>query len=272
LGRLVAIDRENGEESRSMPSVIPSHEPATAGDKGSIVRGDERQGMVPMLENGDRLTRDEFERRYEAMPELKKAELIEGRVYMASPVRIERHGVPQQDINGWLWIYKAFTPIVRGCDNGTLRLDLENEPQPDAFLMIKADYGGQARIDDADYVEGAPELVAEVASSTVSYDLGDKLDVYCRNGVREYLVWRVLDRAFDWFVLREGRYEPLEPGADGVLRSTVFPGLWLDAGALLAGDLQRVLAVVQEGLRSKEHAAFVAATSTGARGGTGESA
>jgi len=127
-------------------------------------------------------------------------------------------------------------------------VDLDNEPQPDAYLMIEPERGGQARISEDDYVEGAPELVAEIASSSVSYDLGKKLNSYRRNGVREYIVWRVLDREVDWFVLHEGRYEPLPPAADGLLRSTVFPGLWLDPAALIRGDLATVLAVVQQGL------------------------
>ncbi len=214
--------------------------------------------LVPELENGDRLTRAEFERRYEAMPDLKKAELIEGVVYMPSPVRHRRHSRPNTHIVGWLSHYEAGTPGVEAGDNGSVRLDLDNEPQPDACLIIAAGLGGQARISDDDYLEGAPELVAEVASSSASYDLGVKLQIYRRNGVREYIVWRVLDRQIDWFVLREGRYESMALSVDGLYRSTVFPGLWLDPVALLNHDLARVLAVVQEGLNTAEHADFVA--------------
>jgi Uma2 family endonuclease len=214
--------------------------------------------LVPELENGDRLTRAEFERRYEAMPELKKAELIEGVVYMPSPVRQRRHSRPHLHLCTWLGYYEAGTPGVEGGDNGSIRLDLDNEPQPDAFLFIQPECGGQARISSDDYVEGAPDMVAEVASSSASYDLGVKLQVYRRNGVREYVVWRVLDRQIDWFVLREGRYESMALSADGLYRSTVFPGLWLDPVALRDHDLARVLAVVQEGLNTAEHADFVA--------------
>jgi len=214
--------------------------------------------LVPDLENGDRLTRAEFERRYEAMPDLKKAELIEGVVYMPSPVRHRRHSRPHTHLVGWLFHYEAGTPGVEAGDNGSVRLDLDNEPQPDACLIIDPRRGGQARISNDDYLEGAPELVAEVASSSVSYDLGAKLQVYRRNGVREYVIYRVLDRQIDWFVLREGRYEPMALAADGLYRSTVFPGLWLDPIALLSHDLARVLAVVQEGLNTAEHADFVA--------------
>src|SRR5438067_6966374 len=151
----------------------------------------ERNGAPPPLESGDRLTRAEFERRYDAMPGLKKAELIEGVVHMPSPVTFRKHARPHLYLNGWLLHYLAATPGVDGGDNASLRLDLDNEPQPDGFLMILPSHGGQARIDEDDYVAGGPELVAEVASSSASYDLHAKLHVYRRNGVREYVVWRV---------------------------------------------------------------------------------
>ena len=150
------------------------------------------------------------------------------------------------------------TPGVEAGDNGSVRLDAENEPQPDAFLIIRPECGGQARISDDDYIEGAPELVAEVVSSSASYDLGKKLHAYQRNGVREYVVWRVLDRQVDWFVNRDGQFEPMSPAADGILRSTVFPGLWLHPAALVGGDKETLKAALQEGLNSAEHAAFVA--------------
>ena len=215
-------------------------------------------GTVPALENGDRLTRAEFERRYEAMPHIKKAELIEGEVYVGSPVRHRQHGKPHGQLMTWVGSYAAGTPGVEFGDNGSIRLDLDNEPQPDAYLMIPPLHGGRAKISDDDYVEGAPELIAEISASSVSYDLGKKLHVYRRNGVREYIVWRVQDQELDWFVLREGQYERLDAGTDALLRSEVFPGLWLDVSALLRGDLATVLARVQEGLGSAEHAAFAA--------------
>jgi len=211
---------------------------------------------VPPLENGDTLTRDEFERRYEAMPHLKKAELIEGVVYVPSPVRHRYHGHQHTHVISWLGYYEAHTPGVEASDNVTVRLDLDNEPQPDALLFIDPACGGHALIDADGYIEGAPELVAEVASSSASYDLHAKLRVYRRNGVREYIVWRVLDQEVDWFVLRSGQYERLPLDAEGLYRSEVFPGLWLDPAALLRGDLATALAVVQHGLASPEHAAF----------------
>lgn len=212
---------------------------------------------IPPLEPGDRLTRDEFERRYEAMPHLKKAELIEGVVYMPSPVRVYRHGKPHADLITWLGVYRAGSPGVDGGDNTTARLDLDNEPQPDAMLFIEPDRGGQVKVSEDDYIEGAPELVAEVASSSVSFDMHTKFNVYRRCGVKEYIVWRVLDRAIDWFVLRGGAYEPLAASADGLLKSGVFPGLWLDPQAMLAGDLARVLKILQAGIASPEHGDFL---------------
>src|SRR5262249_50676835 len=178
-------------------------------------------GAIMPLENGDRLTRAEFERRYDALPELKKAELIEGEVYMPSPVRHGRHSHPHTRLVTWLGNYETDTPGVEAGDNASIRLDLDNEPQPDAYLIIRPEWGGQARISEDDYIEGAPELVGEVTSSSASYDLGKKLNAYRRNGVREYVVWRVLDRQVDWFVNREGRFELMPPAADGILRSTV---------------------------------------------------
>ena len=213
--------------------------------------------VVPPLENGDKLTRAEFERRYEAMPHLKKAELIEGVVYVPSPVRHRYHGRQHVHLVSWLGHYEAGTPGVEASDNCTVRLDLDNEPQPDVLLFIDPACGGQALIDADGYIEGAPELVLEVASSSASYDLHAKPRVYRRNGVREYIVWRVLEQEIDWFVLRAGQYERLPLDAEGLLRSEVFPGLWLDPVALLRGDLTTVFAVVQRGLTSPEHAAFV---------------
>lgn len=210
---------------------------------------------IPPLESGDRLTRVEFERRYEAMPHIKKAELIEGVVYMASAVRAKRHGQPHAAIMAWLGSYWIATPGVDLLDNTTVRLDEDNEPQPDALLRI--DVGGQSIISDDDYVEGAPELIVEIAASSASYDLHDKLKVYRRNRVQEYLVWRVYNKKFDWFRLDRGEYILLEPNADGVICSQVFPGLWLAVSDLLEGNLAEVSAVLQKGLETAEHQAFV---------------
>ncbi|WP_242051391.1 Uma2 family endonuclease [Nostoc spongiaeforme] len=210
---------------------------------------------LPPLENGDKLTRTEFERRYHAMPKEKKAELIEGIVYMASPLRVTGHGEPHADVIIWLGLYKVATPGVKLADNSTVRLDADNEPQPDVCLRIAN--GGQTRVSDDDYIEGAPELIVEVAASSVSLDLHEKLKVYRRNQVQEYLVWRVYDNEFDWFKLEQGEYIKLAPNHEGVIYSRIFPGLCLDKAALLAGNLAKVLAVLQQGLASPEHQSFV---------------
>ncbi|NJM73205.1 MAG: Uma2 family endonuclease [Scytonema sp. RU_4_4] len=213
--------------------------------------------LIPPLESGDRLTRHEFERRYIAMPHIKKAELIEGVVYLASPVRFRSHGQPHGDLIIWLGTYKVSTPGIELADNATVRLDLDNEPQPDAVLLIDERLGGQARISNDDYIEGAPELVAEVAASSASIDLHDKKRAYRRNGIQEYIVWQVLDNKLDWFSLQNGEYLLLKADANDVIKSQVFPGLWLALSALLTGDMTKVLAVLQEGLNSTEHVAFV---------------
>jgi Uma2 family endonuclease len=212
--------------------------------------------IVPPLQNGDRLTRDEFERRYAAMPRVKKAELVEGVVYMPSPVSTENHASPHFDLASVLGAYRMATPGVQGGDNGTVRLDLDNEPQPDLFLRIAEDCGGQSRIEEG-YVVGAPELIAEIAASSASYDLHDKLNAYRRNGVREYVVWRVLEQEIDWFILREGRFERLSV-IGGQFHSQVFPGLWLDPVALVKRQLSQVAEVIQSGLSSDEHQHFIA--------------
>jgi Uma2 family endonuclease len=210
---------------------------------------------IPPLENGDKLTRWEFERRYQAMSHLRKAELIEGIVYMASPLRFESHAEPHANIIGWLALYKAATPGVRLGDNATVRLDLDNEPQLDALLRIER--GGQSTISQDDYVEGTPELIVEIAASSASYDVHQKLNVYRRNQVQEYLVWRFYEQEFDWFRLQAGEYIKLEPDSDGTIRSQMFPGLWLDKNALLTGDLAKVLAVLPWELETPEHRNFV---------------
>lgn len=201
------------------------------------------------LENGDRLTRLEFERRYEKMPEVKKAELIEGIVYIGSPVKINQHGNPHACAVSWLGIYEAATPGVQAGDNCTVILDAENEPQPDALLRVRE--GGQSTIDEKGYVEGAPELIVEIAASTASIDLHNKKRAYQRNQVQEYLVWRVYDGEFDWFRLREEKYIKLEPNEQGIIKSEVYPGLWLDVSALLSANLAKVLEILQQGIATE---------------------
>lgn len=209
------------------------------------------------LENGDCLNRYEFERRYNSKPNHKKAELIEGIVYMAAALRFKSHGQPHGWIIGWLVAYEAMTPGVAVGDAPTVRLDVDNEPQPDAVLLIKPEAGGQAQLSDDDYIEGAPELVVEIAASSVAIDLHAKKQAYRRNGVKEYIVWQVLDQKISWFYLEKGEYLDLTADSNGILHSRVFPGLWLASAELLAGNMQRVLAVVQEGVQSPEHSEFL---------------
>jgi Uma2 family endonuclease len=205
------------------------------------------------LENGDRLTRYEFERRYEAMPHLKKAELIEGIVYMPSPVR-NTHSWAHGQVIGWLAVYSAATPGVKFNDNATVRLDVDNEVQPDALLRLE---GGNCRVTPDDYLEGPPELIIEIVGSSAAYDLHDKLNVYRRSGVIEYVVWQVYEKHLDWFRLHEGQYISLEMDAEGLIRSQVFPGLHLAVTPLLEGDLAAVLAKLRQALETDEHATFL---------------
>jgi Uma2 family endonuclease len=230
-------------------SVHPAHSAEPSISTGLSVQ------EVPHLENGNMLTRPEFERRYEAMPELKKAELIEGVVYLSPFVRYEGHGRQHAALSGWLGVYVAYTSGVEGSNDATVRLDLDNEPQPDVLLRIMD--GGQSHVDAEGFLDGAPELVAEVASSSVAYDLHQKLHTYRRHGVREYIVWRTQDNAIDWFVLREGRCDRLPVDEAGIYKSECFPGLWLDPAAMLRGGLAMVLKVLGEGLASQEHGEFV---------------
>jgi Uma2 family endonuclease len=169
-------------------------------------------------------------------------------------------------MSGWLAVYAAATPGVRLAAEATVRLDFANEPQPDALLWLEPGQGGRSRITEDDYLEGPPELIVEIAASSAAYDLHDKRQIYQRNGVREYLAVQMYEQRVDWFVLREGVYEALAPDKAGVLRSEVFLGLWLQPAALWSGDpltgsgqgLATLLAVLQEGLASPEHAAFIA--------------
>ncbi len=192
---------------------------------------------VSPLESGERMTRFEFERRYEVTLPSVKAELIEGVVYVASPVSLS-HGDEHFHLITWLGAYEATTSGVRGSDNASVRLDLDNEPQPDVHLRYLA--SAQTRQEDK-YLAGPPELVAEVAASSASIDLHEKFRAYQRNGVQEYIVWRVYDGALDWFAVENGVYVRLEPDERGVVHSRVFPGLRLAVRALLDGEMQAVL-------------------------------
>ena len=209
----------------------------------------------PPLKHGERLTRDEFERRYEAMPHLKKAELIEGVVYMPSPVRTDIHSDPHARIMTWLGVYWTATPGVQCADNATVHLDSDNEAQPDGLLRI--DEGGTSFLNNRGYIAGSPELIVEVTGTSADYDLHEKLAAYLRNGVAEYIVWQTQERRLDWFCLVNEEYVAMVPDTDGLIESQAFPGLRLAVNALMGGDLATVLSELQEGLETDEHAAFV---------------
>jgi Uma2 family endonuclease len=221
------------------------------------------QPAIPPLKNGDHLKRDEFLRRWDAMPELKKAELIQGRVYVASPVNARDHGEPHALVVGILITYMANTPTVKVGDNSTTILGEDDVPQPDAYLRLDSARGGQSLLTANGYIEGAPELIIEVAATSADYDLHEKLETYEAAGVKEYIVWRTYDGEVDCFS-RTGssRFVRKAADADGVYRSTTFPGLWLNLAALVRQDLATLLPTVQQGLASPEHHRFITAAAS----------
>jgi Uma2 family endonuclease len=216
-----------------------------------------RRKVLPPLVAGERLDQPTFHERYEAMPPETQAELVGGVVCMPSPVRGD-HGGTSRLAGGWLCYYQWKTPGVRGADNVTVKLDLHGEPQPDNILWIPAELGGRISVDSDGYLTGAPELVIEVARSSRRYDLTDKKADYERAGVLEYVVIELEPDRIHRFIRRGRRFVALRPGSDGIYRSKVFPGLWLDGDAFFAGDLDVLFQLLDKGIASPEHAAFVA--------------
>jgi hypothetical protein len=212
---------------------------------------------LPPLVAGQHLDQPTFHERYEAMPEGTWAELVGGVVYTPSPVSGD-HGEPHSDVTGWLFHYKRYTPGVRSPSDTTVKLDPKGEPQPDNQLRIPAELGGQTVVDEEGYITGPPELVAEIARSSRRFDLKEKKADYERAGVREYVVVELDPDRIHWFARRGNRFKDLRPGPDGVYRSEAFPGLWLDPHALFGEDLNRLIQVLEQGLATPEHAAFVA--------------
>jgi Uma2 family endonuclease len=208
------------------------------------------------LANGDQLSASEFMRRYEAMPDVKKAELIDGIVYMGSPVSL-LHAKPDGLIQLWLGNYSISTPGTQSLPNATVRLDADNVPQPDSLLRLLPECGGKTQVDAKNYLIGPPELIVEIAASSTSIDMHRKLRTYKRAGVQEYLVWRTLDQEFDWFVLQEDEYRALEPDGEGNLQSAHFPGLVLNLNALLAMNGVAVLETLQAAMKKPVHLEFV---------------
>lgn len=202
---------------------------------------------LPMLENGYRLTTSEFLRRWETLPDIKHAELIEGTVFLHPFRRADSHAEPQGSMEGWLGYFAAYSSGVKFYSNPTLILDGDNAPQPDSVLCYTPATGGRACINKKGCLTGAPELICEISSSSAALDMNDKLDSYRRSGVQEYIVWLTGERRLCWFVLEDGKYIPLAE-RNGILKSRVFPGLALDVEALLSLDGARVLAVQQRSL------------------------
>ena len=203
---------------------------------------------------GDQLSREEFLDLWEQMPDLKFAELIDGTVYMPSPLSLE-HGSRDAEVHGWAYCYQLKTPVCKVVGNATW-LVLDSAPQPDAALILLPTFGGRTSI-SGKLASGAPELVVEVCQSSRSYDLGPKLRLYQRAGINEYIAHLVNEQRTEWRILENDSYRILKPDADGVLRSRVFPGLWLDADAWWSGDLNRVQEVLEAGLKSPAHAEFM---------------
>jgi hypothetical protein len=212
------------------------------------------QPEAPPLVHGDNLSREEFLRRWELHPGIKKAELIGGVVYMPSPVS-RSHGISDIFGGAWLVNYHVATPGTEPGHNATVLL-LEDAPQPDDLLRILPEYGG-ASWTEGDYIAGSPELMVEICRSSAAYDLHQKLDLYREAKVQEYLAILLYEEEVRWHSLKKGKYQLIHPGSDGLWRSRVFPGLWLDGKALLKNDMRTVLNRLQEGIDSPEHQAFV---------------
>ena len=210
---------------------------------------------LPPLRAGDHLDRETFHRRYEAMPSKFRAELVKGVVIVPSPLGCP-HGAFHARILTWLGTYSISTSGTTIFDNTTTILDDENEVQPDAQLVILPEFGGQGAQPGA-YVEGAPQLVVEVAATSEAYDLFEKFEVYQQAGVREYLVVLVREQQVRWFASEQGRFLPLAADAAGVMRSGLFPGLWLDTAALFAEHPAGLLTTLQAGLADPAHREFV---------------
>jgi Uma2 family endonuclease len=210
----------------------------------------------PMLLEADCLTSDEFLRRWEEIPDLKRAELIDGIVYMSSPVSLD-HGDYELFLGNWLGFYSMATPGSRSSLEATWVMGERQVPQPDITLRVLPEYGGQSGI-AGEYHSGAPELIVEVAVSSHSRDFGAKKRLYERMGVREYLIVAPRVEELACFSRTPQGFQPIGTGADGIFRSQCFPGLWLDMKALWDLDLARMNAVLQQGLATPEHADFAA--------------
>ncbi len=212
---------------------------------------------VPPLRHGDRLTVEEFERRWAAMPELKHAELIEGLVFMnAAALRWDWHAEPHGLVVHVMTSYSFATPGVRFGLEPSIRMEPASMPQPDAVLRVDERSGGRSRLEGG-YLVGSPEFLMEISGSSEKHDLREKKALYLRAGVQEYLNWSVLDERILLFALSGSEYLEVSPGNDGILKSSTLPGLWFDPVGLVRADHERISGVLQGGLQSPEHQAFV---------------
>jgi Uma2 family endonuclease len=214
--------------------------------------------QLPPLVEGQQLDQATFHALYEAMPERVKAELIGGIVRMASPVHNDH-------VRALRLVYVSLDyfadrvldgEALEAMSDVTTILSPRDEVQPDVQLRIRAEYGGMTR-DDPGYIAGTPELVVEVSGTSRNTDLGRKRDAYGQAGVSEYIVVDLENGEVIWHVLRDGQLIRVDPDADGFYRSVTFPGLWLDPAALLANDRRQFRRVIDRGVASPEHAAFL---------------
>ena len=211
---------------------------------------------TPPLREGDRLRAEEFHRRYEAMPELRNAHLIDGVVHMSSPIRADQHGEPHALVIGWLHDYRRKLRGIRLTDNTTFRIDADNEPQPDAVMFLDPTRAGSAWIEDDGYLHGVPELIVEIAGSSSRLDGSLKRELYDRIGVAEYLVWHTVARRVEWLGQEDGVFQEMPADEEGVIKSAIFPGLWLHVSSLLEGDIPLLTSHLEAGLASAEHQEF----------------
>src|SRR5262245_26521896 len=211
---------------------------------------------LPLVEAGDHLDQATSYEHDEAMLPSFRAELIGVVVIVPSPLS-RGHGVYHALVMAWLGNYWIATPGTLTADNTTTILGETSEPQPDGVLLIEPAAGGQTGLSEDDYTTGPPELLVEVASSSVSIDLHAKRRDYEQAGVLEYVMVVLRQQVILWFVLQHGVYQEVSPDADGIFRSRIFPGLWLHANALLQLDGVTVMEVLRQGLATPEHAAFV---------------
>jgi Uma2 family endonuclease len=223
----------------------------------ALTNGDNRMSIssptLPELKAGDNLTREDFVERCEGKSELKIAELIGGIVYMPSPLSAE-HAETDSDVQLWLGNYAVGTPGCKAGVNATWYM-LADAPQPDAHLRIVEEYGGSSRL-VGNFLHGAPELAAEICMTSAAYDLHQKLELYQVAGVREYVAFLLHEREVRWHRLKDGNYKILAVPEDGILKSEVFPGLWLDVQAFLSGDMKQVLQTLSEGMAAPHYKQF----------------